>query len=576
MLAWIPSPAAAAPWEVAEQHPLEAGPAIAWSPSFGGAPVVISGGDGGLVAFDRGGEVRGSAGDLRVRALVVRQLDGTGEPEVVACGPQGLALLRADARGSAPPRVLSSTPCEDVVAYDLAEYPALATVSDGRLVRWTPTRQGLIAEPSGPRARAGTLASAGRRLAVVGEDGDLVMDHPDERVRGPISAVAGGPDGIVWAGAGAWSGGELPDEVSGLVVEGPFTWFLDAEGQRLREAAGPWIPLPVAPVRAVAVPGPCPDLWVVDASGRGVRLVGRCGPEVPPPAEPVPVPVPAPEPEPEPTPAPGAPPVAADGLPPAPAAVALDAHVWPAVNVRVGESLTSRVSWGDGHAWRWHHRGGPPGFRVTKDGHLEYEAEEDHVGRWRASIRSRDWPRSRWAGLEIRVWPADVPFGPDPGVDAVPTPPRPPPPADPVVRVRVGAGLAAGLAKTNGSQWENLGRTPTGGGASPFGAAVAEARLAAGVELLGGVDAAPFFAYPSTPGRRPHLLALTTGLQGRSGATSVGAFGTYGIALRGVGVRFTTTPWVDRRDRPTGLEIRATWLAPQIGGELVAAWVWTL
>lgn len=589
----------AAPWDVAAVEPFDLGPAVAHTTSWDGAPAWFSGGPGGLELRGDDGAVLARSDALHPVALLVRQLDAGGDPEVVACGPEGLSLVRGTRSALSAPRTLSPEPCQDVAAYDLARYPALATVSGGELVTWAPTRQGLQPTRTGRRVVPGTLASAGGTLAAVAEGGGLVviggaLDAPAE-----TTEVAAGPGGFVWAAPDRWSGGPLEAPVTGLATDGDRTWLVDGPGRRLRTTDGPWVALPVAPARVVVVPtAGCVDLVLVDAAGRGARLRGSCEAPAGPPAgwaseghltEPVPTdalpadPLPA-DPLPAEPPAEPPAPVAALVLPAgtaraAPLEVVVSQDAWPVLDVRAGDTLSTRLAWGDGRAWRWSSRGGPPGFSVLSDGAVDFAATPDDVGRWRASVRSRWSPKTRWAGLEVRVWPAGTVFG-DPADEAaaarVPATPTPDRAAQAGLTTWAAVGFAGGVATSAGSQWENLGHAPTGVSASPFGAAGLDVRLAGPVWWSASVDAAPFFVYPSSPDRRSHVIAGTSGVEGGSEAVHVGAYGTFGYTMRGVGLRGVVTPWRDAAGRRTGLELRATWLTPQIGFEAAVAWRWTL
>jgi hypothetical protein len=598
---WLVAAAAAAEpsWGLSELRPFPLGPALAVSPSWDGGEAWFSGGPDGLVVFAPDGTVLARTDVVHPRALLVHQLDGAQEPEVVACGPEGIALVRGARAGLSLPRPLTDEPCDAIVAYDLERWPGLASVSGGELVRWTPTGPGLVAERTGVRVPdPRDLAALGSRLAVIAADGSLRLSAPDERVAGPMAAVGAARDGFRWVGSGdapAWSGGgPLDGAVTGLVASADRTWFLDEPGRRVRTEAGPWISLPLAPARGLVVEASadgCPDLLLVDAEGIGAVAIGRCGASAPSPAS-APAPPSPPTDElavrggcaepPCPIPA-GERPWSEIDAPPgavraAPASIGLRRDVFRAVDVRAGEVLSTRVGWGDGRAWRWSSRGGPPGFSVQADGTIEYEADASDIGRWRASVRSRAWPRSGWSGVEVRVWPAHVDLAPalptDDGGWVAPTP-RTEVTGD-GVRAWVGFGVAGGVATVNGSRWESLGQAPTGGGASPFGLFLLETRLARGVDVVTGFDAAPLFSYPSAPARRSHVFATTAGLQVGSTTVRGGVYGTWGYTVKGLGGRVAWTPWVDGRGRESGLELRATWLAPQIGGEATFAWLWRL
>jgi hypothetical protein len=558
-------------WEFVDVAPVAAGPAFAVSSSWDGAPAWFSGGPDGVRVLAADGSVVVSSDVVHPVALVVRQLDGVGEDEVVACGPEGIALLRGNRQGVALPRPLSDEPCSALAAYDLETYPGLASISDGELVMWTPGRNGLDASPTGIRARVPpALVSLGRRVAVVTTGGDVHLTAPSVPLDvGPVTAISAAGTELVWVGAAGapWSGGEaLPEGVTGVVAGAGTIWFLDAVGGRLRTPEGPWVALPIRPVSGVVSDqggDGCPELWLTDGAGGGAIATGRCVEA--PTASPV-APLPAPV-RPDPL-------AAEEGVPRAPAEVVLSASGWAVVNVRAGELLDSRVSWGDGQWWRWSKRGGPPGLSITEQGTLDYQADSDDVGRWRASLRSGNWPRSRFGGVEVRVWPNDTPMG-APTQELVPVTP-PLDRASEALRVWFGAGVAGGFATTDGSRWESLGEAPTGAAISPFAAGMAEVRLAGPVALWTGFDSAPLFAYPAAPDRRTHVAAATLGLTAGSDTLRLGPYGTYGYSLRGLGGRVAYTPFGDARGHATGPELRVTWLTPQIGVEAALSWVWEL
>ena len=246
---WFPLAAASAvepasTWEVGELRPVMLGPALATSAAWDGAPAWFVGGPDGLRVLTTDGERLLRTEALHPVALVVRQLDGTGDPDIVACGPEGIALVRGSRQGLGVPRSLSEVPCGSLVAYDLERYPGLASISEGELVTWVPTGQGLEPTHTGIHARSPyALASSGGRVAVVGTDGALHLTNPTETVAGPIAGVDATRTAFVWAGAGegaTWSGGGVVGPgITGVVADPRGgAWFVDGPGKRLRHTSG--------------------------------------------------------------------------------------------------------------------------------------------------------------------------------------------------------------------------------------------------------------------------------------------------------------------------------------------------
>jgi hypothetical protein len=142
-------------------------------------------------------------------------------------------------------------------------------------------------------------------------------------------------------------------------------------------------------------------------------------------------------------------------------------------------------------------------------------------------------------------------------------------------RCLVGLGAAAGAAKASGASWRNLGERDVRGGASPLASAVCRAGPGP-VQGVVGADSAPFFRYAAVPEDPRHVVGLLAGGQLSAGATAVGLYGTVGFTSRGVGVRAVWTGLRDWADDPMGFELRAQWLAPELGVEAAVSWVWTL
>ncbi|MCB9684247.1 MAG: hypothetical protein H6735_04280 [Alphaproteobacteria bacterium] len=571
-------------WEPAELRPIELGKTFATSPSWDGAPAWFVGDERGLRVLDPAdGHEIARTDVLHPAMLAVAELDGTGEPEVLVCGPEGISLVRGSREGLALPRPLSDDPCEALAVYDLGTWPALVSLAGGRMLWWKPTQQGLVREDGIQVSDVGLVASSGRRIAVVRADEGLQLYAPDEERRGPVIALASGlsgdPPGFVWLTAGERvalhvSGRNyvtLDEPATGVVSDGSRIVLLDAEGRRLRwSEARAWTTLPVAPVHAEALDADgdgCTDLLVADADGHGAQIRGSCADEV----------AAALEGEPE------IDPVGALSmsfpdvvLHPTPDPITLGGP-WPVVNVRVGERLTTRVVLADGMAATWRSEGGPPGFEVAPDGTVQLDALPSDLGRWRVAVRAGNGPTVRWTGFELDVWPADT------RVDDVVTPlelvadagraeTRP---LVPNTSLWIGLGAAGAVAKTNGTTWEHLGEADTRGAVSPMGSLTAEIGTKS-VRGFAGLDSAPFATWASDPQDGLHVLAGTVGFQAGSPSLQVGPYGTLGWAVGGLGVRLVSRPFEDFRGRPTGFELRALWIAPQLGGELAACWLWQL
>ncbi|MCA9488296.1 MAG: hypothetical protein KC621_00175, partial [Myxococcales bacterium] len=311
----------------------------------------------------------------------------------------------------------------------------------------------------------------------------------------------------------------------------------------------------------------CPDLLVADAEGHGAQVRGSCDDEIAAAAE-------------------------ADAtldasvmaslsfpdevLHPPPDEIVIG-EAWQVVDVRVGDRLRSRLTLGDGTATTWRSEGGPPGFEVARDGTMSLNALPSDLGRWRVSVRWGSGPVVHWSGFELAVWPADTPIDETPVplevvADAGRVETRP---LVPGASLWLGLGAAGAVAKTNGTTWEHLGEADTRGAVSPMGSISAELGSKA-VRGFVGLDSAPFATWASDPQEGLHVLAGSVGFQAGSSSLQVGPYGTLGWAVGGLGMRLVSRPFQDFRGRPTGFEVRAMWIVPQLGGELTACWQWQL
>src|SRR5688572_15806981 len=166
---------AASAWTPGELRPLDVGAAVdvAAVSAWDGGPALFVAAPDGVRVLDLGsGSPIGSApAPVRAR-LLVHDLDGDGEPEIVACSAAGLELLRGSRDALAPSRSLGEAPCDAVVAEVHADWPRLVSIGTGRLTRWEPTALGLsrsdldVTPADPPR-----LAAAGRAIATVLADG---------------------------------------------------------------------------------------------------------------------------------------------------------------------------------------------------------------------------------------------------------------------------------------------------------------------------------------------------------------------------------------------------------------------
>jgi hypothetical protein len=95
------------------------------------------------------------------------------------------------------------------------------------------------------------------------------------------------------------------------------------------------------------------------------------------------------------------------------------------------------------------------------------------------------------------------------------------------------------------------------------------------VQLLLGLDSAPYLTYGAQPKDREYLFAALLGAQ-LALPTQIGVFASAGASVQGVGARVAWTGLRDFRDHPMGLEVRAEWLPPRVGALGSLCWVWTL
>lgn len=571
---WLCLEVIARAWSPTAGQPVALGAAVALGLSPGERPLVLAGSAQGLAAVDpRSGSVAWRIeGD--VRAIWTGDLDLDGAEEIVLCERSGISLLSLDGLGAPLREPLTEIPCDALTSASTAEGRALIAAEGAELSLLSRGPSGItrsllpVAPQPPPR-----IAASGFAVAAVDESGAL------KRILGPmVSAIAPAP---VLAAVGLPSDGEpdlailygeppelltsrglLPVEggATGLLTDGRGVWLLDAAALRFgiveEGAAGlsvRWFPSPFAPRTALAADldgDGCADLLLSDKISEGTLVKGSC--EVPPPLPP---------------------------LPQAPETLALGGP-WPLLHARVGEPLSLQVVDAQTGWSRFTSRGGPPGFAVRPDGRIDFVPSPDDVGRWRVSVRSTlDGVVGHWIGFQLAVWPGEAS-----DAEIAPAPPQEIPgegAAQPSFSVLVpkrcllGMGIAGGASRSRGDLWQRKERSDVRGGLSPL------ASLACGfggsrLHLVAGLDSAPYFRYGDRPRDREHILAASGGVDLLFGTTSLGLLGSVGATSRGIGARLTWLGLKDWKEDPMGIELRGLWLAPKVGAELSAAFVWTL
>jgi len=590
LTASLVSPAHAAPWQSGELRPLPVeGPVhtVAISNWAGEAAVIVAGPES-VTVFGTDGAVVATA-DSSTSSLVIEDLDTDGTPEVIACGPAGLEVLRPGDEGGLGESIsLSTEPCEQVVALQGDLYASLVTLGEGKVRVLTPGGDGLVAAEFAGPTNPSVLVATGSRFAVIG---DTVVTGPEPHTLEVESGVvAMGPDGDSWL---VGFGGDSPRLVLADGTELPLpsapTWVRRASlaqpddllvglGSNQVAMRLDGEPLEVVELLVSAevfglgdLDGDgCTDLVTSSADGTEAAIsMGSCGV-----AAPLAVPVDEPAP----------PPVESD--PPVDSAGLELGEEWALLEL-VAEVPVERQLVDAVHGWdRFGQRGGPKGLHLSEAGLLSFTPTQSQVGLWRVSIVIAEGSEERWTGLVMRVRATEDSVG---GGSILAVDRRKPPivlepeeepragrrePSRLSIReCRVSVGVAAGLSRNAQSSWTNVGLPSAVVSGSPEVALVC-AGGGTKVRWFVGADSAPTFFYISPSGRRNHVLAATLGVEWNPGPVRIGAFGNLGFVVAGVGLRAVWLPITTQSGAKQGLEARFTAYPMNLAGQVMLGYTW--
>ena len=348
--------------------------------------------------------------------VLLEDLDGDGDSELVGCGADGLFLIRGTASAPGTPQVLSRTACEAVVRYaGQAPYASLVSAAGGEVTVWVPKETGIVAEPwEGSYSGDVLLSSVGDTFAVASRG---VSGIQEGAARGrslfatadPVQAVVAGPAGWTWL-----TESETPEvrdlSRSALSVDstarGLFSADLAGQGRGvlvlhpearsvglLSEGVERRIPVPIRPqvVAAGDLDGDGCAEWAVAAGREGAVIWGDCG------RSDEGIGAVAPSVDLQKTPEEAMP--SAGALPQE--LMIREEHVPLRVQVGTAVALELRTPYKGSQTWSV--RGGPDGLNVTRGGHLTYTAQASHVGLWSVSLRVREGAAGRWSGIDLEV-----------------------------------------------------------------------------------------------------------------------------------------------------------------------------
>jgi hypothetical protein len=121
----------------------------------------------------------------------------------------------------------------------------------------------------------------------------------------------------------------------------------------------------------------------------------------------------------------------------------------------------------------------------------------------------------------------------------------------------IGAGAAVG-ATDAATSWALLGRSVYWSG-SPALSFSCEGGKAQSIWWFAGIDTAPLFVYLLNDFEMRHGLASTVGLGWGSNGFKIGAYGTVGLIILGIGLRAMMLPIKNRKGARQGFDLRLTW-----------------
>jgi len=248
-----------------------------------------------------------------------------------------------------------------------------------------------------------------------------------------------------------------------------------------------------------------------------------------------------------------------------PAGVVVVGAAVPEIRVSVGEILQLVLVDVEGRATAWALESGPPGLAVARDGSLDFRPVVSDVGRWRVNLRL--WSEGAWsrrAALDLVVF----------GGDALPGWVRAPLAlADlslalgeevghprrrlPIRACSLSLG-AAGGGSSSRSSWTLPGNGVLLSG-SPFLGASCDGGRSRGLWWSVGVDTAPAFSYLLQDQRVRHGLASTLMVGWTNEIWYLGAYGTAGATVLGLGPVVRWMAFQRSSGARHGPEVRLTW-----------------
>lgn len=507
-------------------------------------------------------------------ATLPRGFHGTAAVEdgpLFACDDDGLWQLELGTATLSTPQRVDPIPCAKVAV--LSGRAGTSLVALGETLRVFPLGDdgapGQVQIVQAPLTPPALLAVDKRRFAVASLGGDAVYEEGPWgtsalRTGGAVGGLTAGPSAWVWSlpdedalmdvtrarvevapGPGALLGTDLDgDRVKEILVSHP-------ESQRLgvvqagTETLLEDVPAPAHMVSADLDEDACEEVVLLSTEGRLSVLSGACGG----PDEPL---------------ADATETSSADSERPR----LMISGIRTNLSARVGTPLELQLIDPEGRAMAWNIAGGPPSMSVSSTGVLRYPVEVADVGRWQ--IRVSRWIDGFWvdtSGIELTVHPVtslavrsdgaassfqdDLTRALDEDVGRLRR-------SLPFRGCSLGVGAALGGSRTR-SSWVLLGQGFLASG-SPAVSVGCDGGQARGAWWTAGLDSAPFFAYVVNEQAVRHGLTTTIGGGWTDGRLSVGAYGTVGLTMLGVGPVARFLPFKRADGSRHGPELRFTWL----------------
>jgi hypothetical protein len=384
-----------------------------------GQPRVVVATQKALLILDPSGAELSRRSGL-VSDVLLEDLDGDGDAELVGCGPEGLFVIRGIASAPGEPHFLSRTACEAVVRYASEEpYASVVSAAGGVVTVWRPEDSEIVGHPwEGTYVGDVLLRSVGDTFAIASRG---VSGIQEGAARGrslfatadPVRAMVAGPTGWTWL-----TESETPEirdlSRSAVSVDASARDLLavDLEGRGLVvlvlhpqarsvgflvDGVEERIAVPIRPqvVAAGDLDGDGCAEWAVVDGREGAVIWGDCG------RSDEKVLAVAPSVDTEKTPEASMTPVDSD-----PRELMIGEEHAP-LRVQVGTSVDFQLRSSYKGSRTWSVRGGPDGLNVTRGGHLTYTAQASHVGLWSVSLRVREGAAGRWSGIDLEVVEAD-------------------------------------------------------------------------------------------------------------------------------------------------------------------------